>query len=340
MLARLLPLWLGLLLLPAPGRTAELILNEYNAVRITSYLNGGTLAMDENGGMAADPFFGRVLGNGGDWIELVVIAEGLDIRNWQLEIYEDNLLNAVLTFSNDALWTGLEAGTIITIAEDVPNDISYAPVENPLDQDDGDWWIHVQANGVTPAVPAYITQTGFKVNNDDWQLIIKDHLGEVIFGPAGEGISPTVGVSSQEVCKLESPPSAVVKETDPGYDDGRLSSFGARNLFAGGSGSQDFVALRLNLPFPDRDGDGVPDDGDLSGKVGDLPCASGGGAGCDDNCPIVARTRCRLTPARSMAGCRTESATTASAATSTTRPTSISGTTSSCASSSSGRSAA
>jgi len=34
----------------------------------------------------------------------------------------------------------------------------------------------------------------------------------------------------------------------------------------------------------DSDADGIPDDGSRSGVSGDLPCAAGGTAGCDDNC--------------------------------------------------------
>ncbi|RMF81991.1 MAG: hypothetical protein D6739_08740, partial [Nitrospirae bacterium] len=34
----------------------------------------------------------------------------------------------------------------------------------------------------------------------------------------------------------------------------------------------------------DADGDGVPDDGDISGASGDRPCAAGATTGCDDNC--------------------------------------------------------
>ena len=35
---------------------------------------------------------------------------------------------------------------------------------------------------------------------------------------------------------------------------------------------------------PDADGDGIPDDGDASGIVGDSPCTGGETEGCDDNC--------------------------------------------------------
>lgn len=37
----------------------------------------------------------------------------------------------------------------------------------------------------------------------------------------------------------------------------------------------------------DTDGDGVADDGDVSGSGTDAPCTSGSGALCDDNCPSV-----------------------------------------------------
>ena len=36
--------------------------------------------------------------------------------------------------------------------------------------------------------------------------------------------------------------------------------------------------------FTDHDGDGVLDDGDESGRVGDHPCTGGARTGCDDNC--------------------------------------------------------
>jgi len=35
----------------------------------------------------------------------------------------------------------------------------------------------------------------------------------------------------------------------------------------------------------DMDGDGIPDDGDASGRAGDHPCRDGNTTDCDDNCP-------------------------------------------------------
>ena len=61
---------------------ADIILNEYNAVGNADFLNGGDAAADEDGGRASDCYFGRVQGNGGDWFELVVITDHLDMRGW------------------------------------------------------------------------------------------------------------------------------------------------------------------------------------------------------------------------------------------------------------------
>ncbi|NOY45344.1 MAG: hypothetical protein GXP50_07825, partial [Deltaproteobacteria bacterium] len=73
----------------------------------------------------------------------------------------------------------------------------------------------------------------------------------------------------------------------------------AVNLLAGESvlvrvsryGGSSGGSVLLNSTFdvlPDGDGDGVPDDGDFSGTVGDHPCGGGAVLGCDDNCVGVA----------------------------------------------------
>jgi len=270
---------------PLEARAAKLILNEYNAVSATNYLNGGTAGADEDGGAAADPFFGRVLGNGGDWFELVVVADHLDVRGWKLDLCDNGVCNEQLVFSQDPLWADLRAGTIITVAEDVPTDASYDPAN-------GDWWINIQAIDGGPST--YITPNSFPVSNDNWQLTIHDAANGLVFGPAGEGLAsdpaqgcdpPPVGVNAREMFKLEADPSALVERCSQSYNDGKTSTFGAPNAWNGGATVQSFAALRQGLPLPDRDTDGVPDDGDHSGVVGDHPCASGVTTGCDDNCP-------------------------------------------------------
>jgi len=59
-----------------------------------------------------------------------------------------------------------------------------------------------------------------------------------------------------------------------------------------GATDEDFPDLdadgQANCVDPDDDGDGVLDDGNYSGTVGDNPCDPGEKLGCDDNCPVDA----------------------------------------------------
>ncbi len=217
---------------------AHVILNEYNAVDSDQYLGGGTALADEDGGAASDSYFGRVLGNGGDWFELVVITDHLDMRNWKFDIYENGVLQETLRLTGHSLWSDLRSGTIITIAEDVPTDVSYNPPA-------GDWWINVQAN--TNAEGTYITASNFPVSGNNWQLVIRNAANLLVFGPAGEGISPASGISGTEIFRLEAVPKPTVTPASPDYDDGKdLSTFGAPNQW----GLQDLTQLRTVVAAP------------------------------------------------------------------------------------------
>lgn len=237
---------------------ADVILNEYNAVNASDYLNGGTASRDEDGGIASDSYFGRVMGNGGDWFELVVITDHLDMRRWTLEIWTEGVRDEALDLTDHPLWSDLRSGTIITVAEDVPEDVSYNPGE-------GDWWINVQANSF--ASGTYIRNSSFPVTNDDWQLIIKDENDTVIFGPAGEGISPQSGVNSREIFRLEAHPDASIAPYSAYYDDSNcLSTFGSANRWGvtdfGFRYMQNFRILRGYDPA-DLDENGIVDVADF-----------------------------------------------------------------------------
>jgi hypothetical protein len=161
---------------------ADVILNEYNAVDNTSFLGGGDSSADDKGERASDCFFGRVMGNGGDWFELVVIKDHLDMRGWQLDTYSDTKLDKTLTLTADPIWSDLRAGTIITVAQDVPTDVSYDPAG-------GDWWINVQAK--TGGEGKYISAKSFDVSNKDWRLRIRNVAGPTVFGPPSKPIRLT-----------------------------------------------------------------------------------------------------------------------------------------------------
>lgn len=211
---------------------ADVILNEYNAVDALAFLGGGDSAADGTGGRAADSFFGRVPGNGGDWFELVVIKDHLDLRGWLLDVFAGGKLEETLSLTAQPIWSDLRAGTIITVAEDVPNDVSYDPAA-------GDWWINVQASA--DADGKYISAKAFPVSNKNWQLRIRNIAGAVVFGPAGEGIAPNAKVGDTEVFILKEDPSLAVTANSPDYDTNReFSTFGAANRW----GTQDINDLR------------------------------------------------------------------------------------------------
>jgi hypothetical protein len=227
--------------LPGLAGAAPILVNEFNAVSASQFLNGGTAAADVDGAPTADTYFGRVVGNGGDWIELVVIQDHYDLRGSALSIAEGNgasRATTVLSFTQNSLWSDLRSGTIITIAEDVPDDPTY----NPLG---GDWWINAQASNTASGL--FITAHNFSVSNDDTQISILDSLSNTVFGPAGEGVQPPSGVGSTEVWKLEANPSAAITPTSP-YHDGSSSSFGSPNRWNSGANVQDFSALRAAVP--------------------------------------------------------------------------------------------
>lgn len=245
---RFVPSFCCLLLCLSIASAAPVILNEYNAVSGSQFLNGGTSSADIDGGYASDSYFGRVAGNGGDWFEIVVIEDHLDMRSWRFTVsYFDGFTRneEVLRLTNHSLWSNIRSGTIITISEDVPDNVSYNPAA-------GDWWINVRANDPLGS-GTYIERQNFPVNNDDWQLIIAN-VGFILqFGPAGEGIAPNAGVSNTEIFRLQANPSASITADSIYYNDGiTLSTFGSENRWPGGN-VQDFTALRapvVGIPQP------------------------------------------------------------------------------------------
>lgn len=221
-----------------------MILNEYNAVDDDKTL--------KNNG--SDTYWGRVFGNGGDWFELVVTRDHVDARGWQFVVSNDTggpgHTVEILTLTDAAVWSDLRIGTIVTVSENLADDVSFDPLA-------GDWWINVRA--ADDASGVYITAESFKVSNNNWQLTIRDNLGAVLYGPAGEGIAPASGIGGDEVFRLAADPSSAIPATSAFYDDSIHSTFGAPNIYDNGVSTQDFSALR-GAAAPCRD-DADCDDG-------------------------------------------------------------------------------
>ncbi len=257
----------------------ELIINEYNGVGEAKFLEHDLQKPWEG----QDSYFGRIQGNGGNWIELVVTEDHLDIRGWTLEWMNVDPDSGVVTFSNDARWSDLRAGTIITIIESVDDLVpevanlqdtdfnnTVDTIGTPFNIDTdfsfdpgaGDWWVNAWLSDAS-----LFTTGSFKVDNDDWEGTIKDDLGTVVQGPIGEGL-PTWsggGINSQEIARLELNPSNAAMPFN--YDDADNSSFGAPNDWDDQSFVQDFSALRSWYSAAlagDLDGDGFVGIDDLN----------------------------------------------------------------------------
>jgi hypothetical protein len=247
-----------LLALCRPAFPAPVILNEYNAVGSTEYLNGGDADSDLDGEYASDSYFGRIRGNGGDWFELVVITDHLDMRRWKFDIWVNGVYRETLSLTNHPIWSDLRSGTIITISENVPDDVSYYPVYDPYDPNAGDWWINVRANNY--GTGTYIERQNFPVNNSNWQLNIKTDQNVFIFGPAGEGIYPWSGVGSTEIFRLQTDPGPDINGDCYYYKDAKdRSTFGAPNRYFWDT-VQDFSGLRSVAPPAYAGGTGTPQD--------------------------------------------------------------------------------
>lgn len=280
---------LALAVVPLATRSshaADLILNEFNAVSATNKLDGSS----------GDTFFGSINGNGGNWFELVVVTDHLDIRNWKLEWTEKEEVTpgvnaaGALTLGSQPIWSDLRSGTILTFIEttnadgvgnfNTSTDISYNPAAN-------DWWINVSTQQeATQGASALVTTSTndgnpgqFSVGKDDWQLTIRNASGNVIFGPAGEG-GPWAGdgVGAQEVGSLEGPLSTpqtpvtlqtwqAIGPDSTLYDDSSTSSFGSPNGSFDPTGQfvpeQDLSVLRSVVGNPAPNGD-FNNDGQLS----------------------------------------------------------------------------
>jgi hypothetical protein len=241
-------------LLVSGAHAADVILSEYNAVSSTNWLgNPSDAACQGPEGFACsdrgDTYFGRVQGNGGDWFELVVVSDHLDMRNWQLYWEEVvTVREGTIFLSDDPFWADLRAGTIITFIDSgnldggLDTDISFDPCA-------GDWWVNIYTHDeqYVPTTTTNVPGQGpgaFTVGDDGWRLTILNASLEVVYGPAGEGAPTYSGapVNSREICRLEAEPSSAITPAGT-YDDGRESSFGSFNTWSTLEGCRVFQTI-------------------------------------------------------------------------------------------------
>lgn len=265
-------------LLTVLNPSPSIVLNEYNAVGAANFLNGGTALSDDDGGaLSADDTFGRIAGNGGQWVEFVVLGNGgsgvLDLRGWKVQIGTDQgsgfVARNTLTLSGHNDWRAVPAGTILTFIDRTSaqggRDSGFAIRDRRGTV--GDLWSNVWMGDsarlvlTSQAADGYGVSAGWVfgivIDNAATQFRVLDAAGRVVFGPAGEGVAPSEGTNSREVFELEGHPSPFLSPVDlstatrTGYDDGASeSTFGWPNRWieAGSVVTQRFDNLAGRLP--------------------------------------------------------------------------------------------
>ncbi len=217
--------------------SSPIILNEFNAVDDDEFL-GGEPDVGETG--SEDSFFGRVLGNGGNWVEFVITGDGgpslVNASGWTIEIgsVEEGVFTPSYTRSlnDDPFWKDLPSGTILTFSSEATDlnrggDLAVDGFQSAnVNFDDPNFLDGVDDN------PAPIGPSNTAIR-------ILDENGMTLFGPAGEGIGGLEGIGNTEILELEDDPAPTITGLSveggglDGYDPGSSSStFGSPNLFA------------------------------------------------------------------------------------------------------------
>ena len=261
-----------------------LVLNEYNGVKATTFLGGGTATQDANvpPGTASDVQFGRVLGNGGDWMELVITTDHLDMRGWRLDWTEVGASGSI-QLSTDPFWQDLRIGTILTLIQKttaeggLSTDLSYNGTT--------DTWVNVNTRdtslvtGTTSTKPDHVSGN-FTTSNDRWTLAVRDASGALVMPAMGEGSVAYSGgnVNAEDVCRLRQDVLPSTDSTSWFDDAGSSSTFGRPNTWtacpAGTTVTQSFAALLASgcetAPTnpSDLNGDGVVNGADLGILLG------------------------------------------------------------------------
>ncbi len=213
---------------------ADIVVNEWNAVEPTKVVSEG------------DDALGSLPGNGGDWIELVVVGDVVDLRGWRLQMQDWRGPAGTIQFTEDLLLSALPAGTLLTISEDLPEDAAFDPTN-------GDWRFHLRASAEGSGL--YVVADDFDVTPTGWTVTVRDADGLVRMGPVGEGVEPRDGIGTEETGCLKATPTGAVTRWTESYAACDHSTYGSANVWDGGG--QDLVALRAEPWSPEDSGDGA-----------------------------------------------------------------------------------
>jgi len=206
------------------------LLNEYNAVVYNKKLKR----------YGRDTHFGRIKGNGGSWLELVVLKDKTDLRKAILKI-SDNDSTYIGRLPNISILSKVRSGTILTISEE-PTDLSY----NPFDVCNPDWTLNINKDDLTTI------EGNFFTSHKNLSVSMVSGSGDITIMPqSGEAIVNSNTIGKREIFKLKKDPSSSIVPTDPTYGDDfnkkARSTFGSPNHWKWNNKliTQDFNDLRV-----------------------------------------------------------------------------------------------
>lgn len=201
-----------------PAGPSPLVLNEYNAVPEDGELIGGS-----------------PIGNGGDWFEFLVVEDDVDLRGWSIEFRQrdsgsDELrIQTAATFNQSPSLGKVPAGTLITISEELPDDLSFDA--------NNDWHINlgIDGSGNGSFFVAAGADDTFNSTRRDQTVLIRNAEGQVVTPLSGETDawdSANGGVSEGEVMNLCVGPTqnTVIDPVADYRDNGLASTFGQPNV--------------------------------------------------------------------------------------------------------------
>jgi len=187
------------------------LLNEYNAVASNKKLKRH----------GRDTFFGKIKGNGGSWLELVILKDKTDLRKSILKISDSNSTYRG-SLPNIDILSKVRSGTLLTISEE-PTDLSY----NPFDACNTDWTLNINKNDLTTIEGSFFT------SYDNLLVSMVSGSGDITIMPnSGEAVTSS-HIGKREIFKLKKDPSTSIDPTDSTYGDDfnkrARSTFGSPN---------------------------------------------------------------------------------------------------------------
>lgn len=234
-----------------PVADSPIVLNEFNAVDADAGTWTGT-----------DPAFPNDPTNGGDWLELVVVDDYTDLRDWTVELWDRDNPDGRLEladsyrFANNPIWQDTRQTTLITIAETADQDLALAP-------EGGDWNVVVNPNGGLIS-----GSSRFDSTRRNFMITIRDAQGNLVGEPTGETdqwrAAGGGNVTAANVMALCVTPTAEVDVLADYRSEATNSTFGQPNICEGLP--QDLDIIRSTLINPgdaNCDGSLGPNDAQL-----------------------------------------------------------------------------